>query len=140
MSTPPIQVQTDSIEVASRAVEYLAAGTGPAVVLLHWDGETARDWQWVMPGLAAAGHHVVALSLPGHGGSAPADSYAVEDLATWLACAVEALGLPPATFVGNSIAGLIALHLALARPDQVERLVLADSAGLVLRVVSDFPM
>ncbi|MDP9433867.1 MAG: alpha/beta hydrolase [Actinomycetota bacterium] len=130
MSRPPGQVRTQHVQVDGRAVEYLVAGAGPVVVLLHGDGETARDWQWVMPGLAAAGHHVLALSLPGHGGSASADSYAQEDLSAWLASVLEALDLDRATVVGNSIGALMALHLALDRPERVERLVLVDSAGL----------
>ncbi len=130
MSRTPGRVQTRYTSVDGRAVEYLVAGDGPVLVLLHGDGETARDWRWVMPGLAAAGHRVLALSLPGHGGSASADSYAQEDLADWLARAVEALGLDRATVIGNSIGALMGLHLTLSRPDLVERLVLIDSAGL----------
>ncbi len=130
MSRTPGRVQTRHTSVDGRAVEYLVAGDGPVLVLLHGDGETARDWRWVMPGLAAAGHRVLALSLPGHGGSASADSYAQEDLADWLASVLEALGLDRATVIGNSIGALMGLHLTLRRPDLVERLVLVDSAGL----------
>jgi pimeloyl-ACP methyl ester carboxylesterase len=130
VSRTPGRVQTRLTSVDGRAVEYLVAGDGPVVVLLHGDGETARDWRWVMPGLAAAGHRVLALSLPGHGGSASADSYAQEDLADWLASVLEALGLDRAMVIGNSIGALMGLHLTLSRPDLVERLVLVDSAGL----------
>ncbi|MBW3656132.1 MAG: alpha/beta fold hydrolase, partial [Gemmatimonadetes bacterium] len=130
MSRTPGRVQTRHTSVDGRAVEYLVAGDGPVVVLLHGDGETARDWRWVMPGLAAAGHRVLALSLPGHGGSASADSYAQEDLADWLVPVLEALGVDRATVIGNSIGALMGLHLTLSRPDLVERLVLVDSAGL----------
>ncbi len=127
---PSPAVSTRQVEVNGRTVEYLVAGAGPILVLLHGDGETARDWQWVMPRLAAAGHHVVAPSLPGHGGSASADSYAQEDLTAWLASVLEALALDRITVVGNSIGALMALHLALAHPDRVQRLVLVDCAGL----------
>jgi pimeloyl-ACP methyl ester carboxylesterase len=130
VTAPTPDMQTRTVEVNGRAVEYLVAGAGPVLVLLHGDGETARDWQWVMPALAAAGHHVVAPSLPGHGGSASADSYAPEDIAAWLGAVVDTLGLQRPTVVGNSLGGLVALHLALTRPEQVERLVLVDSAGL----------
>ncbi len=46
--------------------EYLDVGCGPVVVLVHGDGETTRDWSRVAPALAAAGHRMVASSLPGH--------------------------------------------------------------------------
>ncbi len=63
--------------------------------------------------IAAAGHRVLALSLPGHGNSASADSYAQEDLADWLASVLKALGLDRATVIGNSIGVLLGLHLTL---------------------------
>jgi pimeloyl-ACP methyl ester carboxylesterase len=120
------------IDVDGRAVEYLDTGppVGPALVLLHGDGETARDWRWVAPALADAGHRVIAPSLPGHGGSVPPASYAMEDLAVWLARFLDAVGIAAATVGGNSIGGLIAIHLALGQPSRVQRLLLVDSAGL----------
>ncbi len=120
------------IDVDGRAVEYLVTGppVGPALVLLHGDGETARDWRWVAPALADAGHRVIAPSLPGHGASAPPASYRMEDLAVWLARFLDAVGISAATVGGNSIGGLMAIHLALAQPSRVQRLLLVDSAGL----------
>ncbi len=50
VSRTPGRVQTRHTSVDGRAVEYLVAGDGPVLVLLHRDGETARDWRWVMPG------------------------------------------------------------------------------------------
>ena len=38
-------------------------------------------------------------------------------------------GIPRATLIGESLGGAIALRFALERPDQVEKLVLADSVG-----------
>ncbi len=110
--------------------EYLDIGSGPVVVLVHGDGETARDWRWIAPAVAAAGHRVVAPSLPGHGASAETPSYAMEDLAGWLGRFLDALGIGRATVGGNSIGGLIPIHLALQQRHRVARLVLVDSAGL----------
>src|SRR6476620_10893739 len=49
--------------------QYLAAGHGPAVVLLHGYTETSRMWKPLMPRLAAS-LTVMAPDLPGIGGSA----------------------------------------------------------------------
>ena len=124
------------IDVDGRAVEYLDTGTdtgtptAPFLVLVHGDGETARDWRWVAPALAEAGYRVIAPSLPGHGASAPARSYEMEDLAWWLNRFLDALGITRATVGGNSIGGLISIHLALRQPGLVQRLLLIDSSGL----------
>ena len=111
-------------------VEYLDVGEGPVLVLVHGDGETARDWRWVVPALTASGHRVIAPSLPGHGTTAESPSYAMEDLARWLGRFLDAVGVDRATVGGNSIGGLIPIHLALQQPARVARLVLISAAGL----------
>ncbi len=48
----------------------------------------------------------------------------------FVAAFVDALGIGRATFVGNSLGGLIALRVALSEPARVTALALVDSAGL----------
>jgi pimeloyl-ACP methyl ester carboxylesterase len=126
-STAGMEVRTEVVD--GRDVEYLVAGSGPPLVLLHGDGESARDWQWVMPALSAA-HQVYSLSLPGHGGTAPTESYTPQSLAAWVTSVLDALNLPRVSLAGNSIGALVALHVTLDHAARVERLVLLDSAGL----------
>ena len=52
-------------------LQYLEAGSGPPLLLLHGHEQSATSWRWVLPVLART-HRVLALSLPGHGESAPA--------------------------------------------------------------------
>lgn len=85
-------------------------------VLAHGFTQNARCWGPFAAALAA--HHPVrAVDLPGHGGTSP-----VADLDE----AAARLGAEggPAPYVGYSFGGRVALHLALARPDLVEALVL----------------
>jgi alpha-beta hydrolase superfamily lysophospholipase len=49
-------------------LHYLAAGKGPAVVLLHGYAETSRMWLPLIPELAKT-HSVIAPDLRGAGGS-----------------------------------------------------------------------
>ena len=131
-STAPHPVTENDFELTSvdgAPTEYLDLGSGPVLVLVHGDGETARDWRWVAPALAAAGHRVVAPSLPGHGATAETASYAMPDLAQWVGRFLDAVGIERATVGGNSIGGLIPIHLALQQPERVSRLLLIDSAG-----------
>jgi pimeloyl-ACP methyl ester carboxylesterase len=71
----------------------------------------------VIPVLART-HRVLALSLPGHGDSAPAiGGYAPgADLAPLAADFLDTLGIGPLHLVGNSIGGAVVLRLALADP------------------------
>jgi pimeloyl-ACP methyl ester carboxylesterase len=99
------------------------------MVLLHGAGDNALDWRWVMPTLAAS-HRVYAPDLPGSPDSArPAADYSPAFFERFVAAFVDALDIGRATFVGNSLGGLIALQLALSEPERAGALVLVDSAG-----------
>ena len=75
------------------------------------------------PALNADGYEVVTVDAPGHGGSST--------LRLDLPAGAEALGRTggSATYIGYSMGGRLALHLAVARPDLVERLVLDQLHG-----------
>ncbi len=123
-------VEEHNVEIGGLPIRYLAAGEGPPLVLLHGAGDNALDWRWVMPTLAAT-HRVYAPDLPGSPDSArPAADYSPAFFGRFVASFLDALGIGRATFVGNSLGGLIALRLALSEPARVRALVLVDSAGL----------
>ncbi len=96
-------------------------GSGPRVVLVHGFTQTSASWADIAAELAAD-HEVVAVDLPGHGGSGPAlDLWATAD-------ELVATG-GPATYVGYSLGGRVALHAALAHPEAVQRLVLLGATA-----------
>jgi 4,5:9,10-diseco-3-hydroxy-5,9,17-trioxoandrosta-1(10),2-diene-4-oate hydrolase len=123
-------VEEHNLEIDGLPTRYLSAGEGPPLVLLHGAGDNALDWRWVIPDLAAA-HRVYAPDLPGSPDSArPAADYSPAFFERFVAAFVDALDIGRATFVGNSLGGLIALRLALSEPERAGALVLVDSAGL----------
>nr|WP_276610804.1 alpha/beta fold hydrolase [Kineococcus siccus] len=81
----------------------------------------------------SAGHRVLALDLPGHGDAPPLPgpvtlAAVVDDVAARLeAHRATRRGARPAALVGHSTGGVVALLLALARPDLVTRLALVDA-------------
>src|SRR5271166_3374560 len=64
-------VKPRDIEVGGRRLRYLDLGEGGGVpvLLVHGFGADLNTWMFTQPALAA-GRRVVALDLPGHGGSA----------------------------------------------------------------------
>ena len=125
-----VAVEEQNIEVDGLPIRYLSAGEGPPLVLLHGAGDNSLDWRSVMPTLAAT-HRVYAPDLPGSPDSAkPAADYSPAYFKRFVASFIDYLNIGRATYVGNSLGGLIALRLALSEPARVAALVLVDSAGL----------
>jgi 2-succinyl-6-hydroxy-2,4-cyclohexadiene-1-carboxylate synthase len=98
------------------------------VVLLHGFSGTRHMWDRVVACLDRERYLPLALDLPGHGEAA-----GVEPPITFASCVEDLLARAPARFAlcGYSLGGRIALHVALAAPERVERLVLVStSAGI----------
>jgi len=109
---------------------FTRAGTGAPLVLLHGLGLTRRSWDPVIPMLA--GHFdVIAVDLPGFGGSEPLPAQAEATpaaLAAAVAGLLDELGITAPHLAGNSLGGWVALELAASRP--VASLTLLSPAGL----------
>lgn len=117
--------------VGGHELRYVRAGSGPPLLLIHGFASSLYTWSETLPALARR-HDVVALDLPGFGGSdLPADLLWPELPRAALGL-MDRLGLPRATIVGHSLGGAVALTLAARSPERVERLVLIDSAGFNL--------
>jgi pimeloyl-ACP methyl ester carboxylesterase len=105
----------------------IEAGQGPPVVLLHGLFGAAANWGAIQKALAAR-HRVIALDLRNHGQSPHAAAMDYASMARDVAETLATLGAAPAAVVGHSMGGKVAMALALAHPDAVSRLVVADIA------------
>lgn len=118
--------------LSSETVRVVDIGSGPALVLLHGLGGTWRNWQANLPGLSRE-HRVIALDLPGFGRSpryiGPVTMERYVDTVIEL---LDELDVPSATFVGNSMGGLLTIEAAVRHPRRVRAVVLACSGGIPL--------
>ena len=125
-----MNIEEHRIEIFGLHTRYLTAGSGPVVILLHATGESAADWQWIIPVLART-HRVYAPDLFSYGETIPSDTdCSAEFFTRFIATFLDTLGIASAAIVGNSFGGLNALLLALSEPSRVSALGLIDSAGL----------
>lgn len=135
-------IREQTIEANGIPTHVYVAGSGSAVVLLHGLGGAAVTWHPTWEGLADR-FTVIVPDLPGHGRSEePQGKYAFDEAPLWVIGVLDALDIPTAALVGNSMGGLWAAATALRYPHRVTQLVLEDSAGLgqevaiTLRVLS----
>jgi 3-oxoadipate enol-lactonase len=129
------------VNPAGSLLAHRIVGDGPlSVALLHGVGGGLAIWGppgsgqgGAMNGtaerLAAAGFRVMALDLPGYGGSPPSVAGALplstRGMAHAVAHTLHALQARPAAIVGHSMGGMVAQELMVADPSAVSALVLA---------------
>ncbi len=117
-------------DVKGVRLRYLVGGSGPSLLLLHGLGGAASNWVELAPGLARR-RRVLVPELPGHGGSSPLPAApSLDAFADRIGLVAEREGMLPAAVVGHSLGGVVALRLALRRPDEVTGVVLAAAAGI----------
>jgi 2-hydroxy-6-oxonona-2,4-dienedioate hydrolase len=129
--------QDKSVMIFGAKIRYLEAGDAakPTVILLHGLGGNAENWAFTIPALAA-NYHVVAPDQIGFGKSdKPLLKYRVGTYADFLDKLMSELKIEKASLVGNSMGGWVAGLTAIKYPNRVEKIVLADAAGLLPKEV-----
>jgi pimeloyl-ACP methyl ester carboxylesterase len=111
-------------------MNFIEAGSGPVLLLIHGMAGTCANWESVIEPLAID-RTVIAPDFPGHGASAPGGGdYSLGALASSLRDLMLALGHERATLVGHSLGGGVAMQFTYQFPEMVERLALVSSGGL----------
>jgi pimeloyl-ACP methyl ester carboxylesterase len=118
-------------DVGGVRTRYFVGGAGPPLVIVHGLGGAAVNFTLLAP-LLARHHRMLIPDLPGHGRSEPLER--ADDLTAYadhVAAVAELEGMFPAPVVGYSMGGVIALRLAVSRPESVTGLALVAAAGIV---------
>ena len=134
----PLRYRCLSLRNGQRVLVGEAGAIGASTVLLvHGLGGNAhRDWARTIPALVAQ-FHVVTLDLPGFGGSPGApQGYSFTALGATLAEVLDSTAPGQRVHVvGHSLGAAVGLYFAHAHPARVDRLVLVDAAGILLKNV-----
>src|SRR5258708_18164741 len=102
-------------------------GDGTPIVLMHG---AAGNAFWFKPLIdALGGRHVIALDMPGHGGSARASSWEIEDLAELVFEAVGRKANGKIIWGGHSWGGKVAAMIAALHPEAAHSLLLLDPSS-----------
>ena len=113
--------QAGTLETSSARIHYVAAGSGPAVVLIHGWALSLREWDDQIAALSPH-YRVVAFDRRGYGGSTgfadvSADPGDIREL-------LDTLHIRSAALVGHSAGAEVAIRFAAAMPERVDALVL----------------
>lgn len=118
------------VRCAGVPTAVLEGGDGAPVVLLHGPGESAVNWRWVIPDLAAT-HAVVAPDLPAHGRTGRAgEELDTARVLSWLDELIDRTCSRPPVLVGHLLGGAVSARFAVERGERLSGLVLVDSLGL----------
>jgi pimeloyl-ACP methyl ester carboxylesterase len=117
--------------VRTRVLEAGDPAGERTVLCIHGSGGHAENFVTNVVPLAAAGH-VVAPDLLGHGLNARPEEadYTMQGVLAHLERLLEVLGARQVAVIGLSLGGTLAGHLALRRPDLVDKVVMICPAGL----------
>ena len=124
---PPITIRRGYADTPEGQIHYAVAGQGKPVLLLH---QTPRSWDEYRDVLPILGrkYRAIAMDTIGFG-----DSYrlkgeaSIEVLARGVIQLMDALSIRQASIVGHHTGGVIAVEVAAAYPDRVEKLILSST-------------
>jgi pimeloyl-ACP methyl ester carboxylesterase len=120
-------IASRTAEVEGIKLQYLTAGHGPAVILLHGYTQTSRMWRPIIP-LLTERFTVIAPDLPGIGGSEiPASGLDMKTAAIRVHALAKSLGIEKARVVGHDIGLMVAYAYAAQFPTEVEKLAVMDA-------------
>jgi len=124
-----------TVTVGGAKIRYAEAGEGAPVIMLHGGGPGAwglSNYRKNVPAFARK-FRVIVPDFPGFGGSErlPVTAGLFVMLADMILGLMDALSIPKASIVGNSLGGGTALRMTLKAPERIERLVLMGPAGSI---------
>ena len=122
--------KTGRITVNGQTLNYIEAGSGPTVILIHGSVGDYREWSNQVSALTQH-YHVIAYSRRFHWpNSSPASNAdaGVDEQVNDLFEFIKATGVGPVHIVGHSLGGAIALSFTLQHRELVQSLVLAEPA------------
>jgi magnesium chelatase accessory protein len=129
MNEPELQASERFVHAGGLKWRVAEAGKGPVILLVHGTASSLHSWRDVMPILAAS-HYVVAMDLPGHGGTGSRGSrdLSLDAMASGVAALCQALGIAPVVVAGHSAGAAVLVRICATGSIAPERLISFNGA------------
>jgi pimeloyl-ACP methyl ester carboxylesterase len=116
------------VETRMGRIHYLEAGVGagPTLILVHSNGASAYEYEFVIEDLAKR-YHVIAWDMPGQGDSDyPPRFFSAHDFADAVVALMDALNIKTASVAGSSVGGSIVIALGARHASRMERVFIVE--------------
>ena len=113
-------------------------GDGPPALLIHGYGSDRQSWAATSPGLLEQAQ-VWVLDLPAHGSSgSDIGEGTIAAIAETILYAIDEANIDRLHLIGHSLGGIIAIEMALQRPERTCSLAMLSPAGVTPCINQDF--
>ncbi len=137
IAAAPVSVPRPAVPSGLLNAAWLRRGEGDPLVLVHGFGADLDSWRPFLQAVTGT-RPVLAVDLPGHGGSAAAGTLDLQGLADQVAETLAAMVDGPLHLVGHSLGGAVASLVADSGVVTVRSLFLLAPAGLGPEIDADF--
>lgn len=117
----------DHLEVNGASLAYRVQGDGPSVLFIHGSGTYSDQFEPMLDELGGDFRAIV-YDRRGYAASAGQRASSLTDHVSDAITMIDAVAGGPVTLVGSSAGGVLALRIAVERPDLVNALVLIEPA------------
>ncbi len=133
VSSASVEIRSDWVELPGGSrVHYLNSGSGEPLILLHGSGNSSADWVPLME--QQIGRRYFAVDRPGYGLSEAFDfepGRIRPASVDFIAALLDAMDIEAADFISSSGGSVMALWMALDRPERVKSLALMGATPLL---------
>ena len=127
LAQEPVKIESRTAEVNGIKMQYLFAGSGSPVFLLHGYAQNSHMWRPLIEQLATT-NTVIAPDLRGFGATSKPDSgYDKKTMAQDVHALAVSLGYKSVAVVGHDIGLMVAYAYAAQYPTEVSRIALMDA-------------
>ncbi|MER6987662.1 alpha/beta fold hydrolase [Saccharopolyspora hirsuta] len=131
MIEPTCESTLRELRTDEGVLRYHEAGQGTPLLMLHGSGPGVTGWRNYRGNLAVFAEHFrcLVLEFPGFGVSDPTDEHPMVAAPSAVLRFLRGLGLDQVDVIGNSMGGIVAANLAIARPGLFRRIVTIGGVG-----------